>query len=379
MSEYQYYEFQALDRPLTAKEMKKLRLHSKRARITPTSFVNEYSWGDFSGDEDAWMEKYFDAFLYLANWGTRILKLRLSARLLDPAIVKTYCGGDSVYVRTKSDKIILSFTSDDEEGCGGWVESGGRLSSLIPVRDELACGDLRALYLGWLLRSQTGELDGEDMEPPVPPGLAQLSSSLKNLAKFLRIDRDLLHVAAAASPPISDDEIDCNKVRAWVGGLATKQKDELLTNLMVDSDRAQVAELMRRFLKEHNNGASLATTGRTVAQIDRAAEEYAAKQERIESEKRANQKARRGREAALAREKHLDSLIGRESDLWAEIDNLIARKQFKSYDRAMKILVDLRDLDARGRRGDFRQRMETLRQTHARKPSFIGRLNKAGL
>ncbi len=83
MSEYQYYEFQAIDRPLTEKAMGELRSYSTRARITPTTFVNDYSWGNFKGDEDAWMEKYFDAFLYLANWGTHVVKLRLPTRLLD--------------------------------------------------------------------------------------------------------------------------------------------------------------------------------------------------------------------------------------------------------------------------------------------------------
>jgi len=82
MSEYQYYEFQAIDRPLTAAEMSELRSISTRARITPTSFVNEYSWGDFKGQPDVWMERYFDAFLYLANWGSHRLKLRLPPRLL---------------------------------------------------------------------------------------------------------------------------------------------------------------------------------------------------------------------------------------------------------------------------------------------------------
>jgi hypothetical protein len=42
LSEYQYYEFQAIDRPLTDKEMGVLRACSTRARITPTSFVNDY-------------------------------------------------------------------------------------------------------------------------------------------------------------------------------------------------------------------------------------------------------------------------------------------------------------------------------------------------
>jgi len=53
MSEYQYYEFQAIDRPLTKKEMEELRSYSTRARITPTSFVNDDSWGSFKGNEDA--------------------------------------------------------------------------------------------------------------------------------------------------------------------------------------------------------------------------------------------------------------------------------------------------------------------------------------
>lgn len=57
MSEYQYYEFSAIDRPLSAREMNELRSYSTRAHITPTSFVNDYSWGSFKGDEHAWMEK----------------------------------------------------------------------------------------------------------------------------------------------------------------------------------------------------------------------------------------------------------------------------------------------------------------------------------
>jgi len=71
MSEYQYYEFLALDRPLTEKQRAELRSLSTRTEITATRFVNEYHWGDFKGDPPKMMERYFDASLYLANWGTR--------------------------------------------------------------------------------------------------------------------------------------------------------------------------------------------------------------------------------------------------------------------------------------------------------------------
>src|SRR2546422_9329409 len=81
MSEYQYYEFRAIDRPLDKRAMGELRAITSRARITPTSLVNEYHWGDFKDDPDKLMDKYFDAHLYYANWGTRRLTLRLPRRL----------------------------------------------------------------------------------------------------------------------------------------------------------------------------------------------------------------------------------------------------------------------------------------------------------
>lgn len=379
MSEYQYYEFQAIDRPLTAAEMSELRSISTRARITPTSFVNEYSWGDFKGQPDVWMERYFDAFLYLANWGSHRLKLRLPPRLLSPASALTYFGSDSAFVNVKSGKLILSFASDEEEG-GEWVEGEGQLSSLISVRAELARGDLRALYLGWLLRVQAGEIDHKEPEPPVPPGLGQLSASLVSLAEFLRIDDDLLHVAAKASSPLADLVLDRDEFLAWVGTLAAPEKDELLTRLVIESEQVAVTELQQRFRQQRGAaGSGPVTTGRTVGQLLAAAKAHAQQRRRIETEKRAEEKTRREREEAVAREKHLDSLVGREARLWAEIDALVATTQAAGYDQALRHLVDLRDLDARRRGGDFRLRIASLRQVHARKPAFIRRLDKAGL
>ena len=76
MSEYQYYEFSAVDRPLSPREQTELRRYSSRARITPGGFVNEYHWGDLKADPLALMQHYFDAHVYSANWGTcRLLLL----------------------------------------------------------------------------------------------------------------------------------------------------------------------------------------------------------------------------------------------------------------------------------------------------------------
>jgi hypothetical protein len=68
MSEYQYYEFTAVDRPPTTSEQSELRSLSTRADISATSLVNTYEWGNFKADPRKLMERYFDAHLYLANW-----------------------------------------------------------------------------------------------------------------------------------------------------------------------------------------------------------------------------------------------------------------------------------------------------------------------
>jgi hypothetical protein len=80
MSEYQYYEFLAIDRPLDERAMAALRAITSRAEITPVSLTNVYHFGNFKGNPDRLMDQYFDAHLYLANWGTRRFMLRLPAR-----------------------------------------------------------------------------------------------------------------------------------------------------------------------------------------------------------------------------------------------------------------------------------------------------------
>jgi hypothetical protein len=90
VSEYQYYEFRALDRRLTAEQQQRLRSLSSRAEISTTRFTNEYSFGDFRGDPGRLLEEYFDAYLYAANWGTRELAFRLPRALLDARTAQRY-------------------------------------------------------------------------------------------------------------------------------------------------------------------------------------------------------------------------------------------------------------------------------------------------
>ncbi|QFG20431.1 hypothetical protein [Actinomadura sp. WMMB 499] len=234
MSEYQYYEFLAIDRPLDEDEQADVRALSTRAEITATGFTNEYEWGDFKGDPDTLMSQYYDAHLYWANWGTHRLMLRLPKDLLPPRVAREYAVDEHVIVRTTGDHVVLDFHSEDEEG--EWEEDAvPGLASLVGVRAELAAGDLRPLYLAWLAAYGGWERDedafGDDAEdtpePPVPAGLDSPTAAQRALADFLRLDGTLLGVAARASAPPPGDAA----LNRHIGRLPVKEKDGLLLKL----------------------------------------------------------------------------------------------------------------------------------------------------
>lgn len=272
MSEYQYYEFQALDRRLTEMEMEALRAISSRAEITATRFVNVYNFGDFKGDPDLLMEKYFDGFVYVANWGTHEFQLALPAKVISLQTARLYCSGDALSVRQKSGKLIFTFRSD-EEGGDGWEEGEDLLSGLLPIRDELLQGDLRALYLGWLARVQLEELGENKKEPPVPPGLGKLSVALANLVDFLRLDPDLIAAAAQTSVRLQPNADFKKQMAAWIKSLPTREKEDLLVRFATEDPQVR-PELRTRFNRLWSERHPLPDTPRrTVAELREVAED----------------------------------------------------------------------------------------------------------
>jgi hypothetical protein len=381
VSEYQYYEFTAVDRPLTTREQAELRSLSTRADITATSFVNTYEWGDFKGDPRQLMERYFDAHLYLANWGTRQLMLRLPKRVLDLAAVADYCVGDSASAWTTGGQVIVRLTREDEDGTDEWeLDSHGLLASIVPVRATLAAGDLRLLYLGWLRCVQALELADEEPEPPVPAGLGTLSASLTAVAELLCIDRDLLAAAAAGSAPAAADEPTAAQLRRWVARLPARDKDTILTELITGGDSHLRSQLLRRYRGGHPTDASTTTAPRTAGELLATAGHLRAERERRDAEMREQDRVRRERSAAIARQRHLDALAVDQPAAWLQVNELIATKKPREYDTAVQLLVDLRDLGERdGTTAPYRQRLAELRTVHARKSSLLDRLELAGL
>jgi hypothetical protein len=311
--------------------------------------------------------------------------LRLPRRLVDVERFSLYCPGENASQRVAEDAIILEFHSDEEPG-DDLEEDEGTLASLTPLRADLLAGDLRSLYLGWLLSVQMGDLDDEEEEPPVPPGLGELTGSLSSFAEFLRIDEDLIAVAAERSDTRSPERPSREEWVAWIRRLPDSEKEALLLRAAEGQDPHLSGELLQRFRRDAAAAAGaessepMTAEPRTAGDLLAAAERHAEERRRQEAERRAAERARRERDQAVARASYLEGLKGREPEMWRQVESLIATKRPKDYDQAVTLLVDLRDLSARsGRDGEFKAQIRELRERHALKVSLLERLNRAGV
>ncbi|WP_406169269.1 hypothetical protein [Streptomyces sp. NBC_00996] len=375
MSEYQYYEFQALDRPLSDEEQEQLRAISSRARITATSFTNTYNWGDLSGNPRRMVERCFDAHLYVTNWGTHRLMFRLPKQTLALPTVKPYCLDHHIEAWTTRTHLLLEMTSEDESG--DWVEGADdSLAALIGVRDELATGDLRPLYLAWLSALAARELEDDDEEeyqtcpePPVPAGLADLTAPQRALADFLRVDADLLAAAAQASPAAPNESARPTKkeLAPLIAALPQQEKDGLLLRLVLGPELRLRTDLLHRL--RGTTAPATAPGRRSAAHILDAAHT-------LSTERR----QRAEHERATARAQCLTALASEAESAWQRIEAHISTKKTSAYDQAVTLLAELRDAYAHtGRDADFRSRLIRLREDYRRRPGLIHRLDHHGL
>jgi hypothetical protein len=310
--------------------------------------------------------------LYLANWGTRRLMFRLPRGALGSKTAERYCYTDTASLFETGSHLILSL-SVDREPDDYWDEPGGQLAAMVQARSELAAGDLRLLYLAWLLALQSDEVDDGDIEPPVPAGLGKLSASLQAVVDFFEIDGDLIAVAAASSPSIQEPE----GMAGWITSLPAEQKDALLAQVAAGEGAQVQARLLRRFRAA--SGSPPAAPARTAAELWQAAGNRKAARAKAAERRRREAEARTATAQAAAHAKHLDQLATRTEAAWEKAAELIETKRPRDYDLAVSLLRDRQALaDRQQDPAAFRKRFLELRAQHQRKPSLLDRFDQAG-
>jgi hypothetical protein len=371
MSEYQYYEFLAIDRPLDRTAQDALRSISSRARITATSFTNHYEWGDLKGDPRKFMERWFDLHLYLANWGTRRLMLRMPARSVNRKDMDRFLREiDWVEVWTSGDNLIVDIQRDEEGANDDWDDGSGRLAALAPLRTDILSGDLRLFYLLWLTAVQDELIPEDEIEPL--QGIAPLTGALEAFADFFGIDPDLVEAAAelgADHTVVSRDEL-----RKALAVIPEREKVELLLRV-IDDDSYAAAELRSRLRRK----SSAPATHRTAGTLRMRAQKIREERERAAAERREAERRRQAAEAEKARRVRLKALKQRGASVWREIEDRIERRNPAGYDQAMSLLSDLQALAVEeGSQDNFNGRVGSIRARHEKKGKFIERLNKLG-
>lgn len=146
MSEYQYYEFCSLNFPMTSEARKEMTSLSSRAKISTHGAVYVYNYGDFRGNPEKLVLKYFDVFFYIANWGTVQLLFKYPKKEANFNEIKKYYIEDVISCQEHGEFILLDLNIQNEEGFG-WTEGEGILPDLLPLYDEIKSRNYQILKL----------------------------------------------------------------------------------------------------------------------------------------------------------------------------------------------------------------------------------------
>ena len=357
--------------------MEALRALSTRARITATSLTNHYEWGDFKGNPKSLVERWFDLHLYLANWGTRRLMMRLPKRLVDGSRLDRFLmGSDLAEVIDAGEYLILDMYDNGEEAdYDGRDDGSGWLGALAPLRADMLSGDWRLPYLLWLQALDSGSLRVDGLEPL--PGIGPLTGALEAFAEFFRIDPYLVQAAAEAPAGGGHADLPPEAVHAAVASIPEAKKTEFLRRL-VESDPYVAAEVRGRVREtatapQASDGTR--TNYRTVSQLQMRAAAIREEREAAEAARREAERLRQEREAEAARRARLEALRRRGDGVWREIESEVGQRNSKGYERATALLFDLRSLaEENEEMARFADRLNALCQRHERKKQFIERL-----
>ncbi len=375
MSEYQYYEWQTVDRLLTEAEQNAVGRLSSHIDVSSGRAVVTYSWGDFKHDPRQVLVRFFDAHLYLANWGSRRLIFRFPAGLLNRKVIEAYCVRDRITYKTVGRFDVLDLDMSEEEGSGEWIEGEGSLSGLVPLRDDLILGDCRLLYLAWLKAMPLQEDEppsdrkssvSKHMDPAIPPGLRHLSPALKRFVDQFDISPSLVAAAAEISTELA--KIPEPDFPLLIAQLSREECDGFLCRF-ARGDTTAGMELKKHLLSLMPSQQAAQAVRLPIGELLMRADEI--------------EEARQRRRKEEARRKHhaeMEALASREEEIWREVESLVEMKQPRHYEAAVQLLAKLKELfEFRDLKADYRQRLSILCERYRNRPGLRSRVQQAKL
>ncbi len=130
---------------------------------------------------------------------------------------------------------------------------------MAEVRNRLAAGDLRALYLLWLCAAIDSEsVDPDVVEPPVPGGLAEVHETFGPCAEFSGLDPLIVIAAAEGSPAAPAQSRFAEVCRDLVEQLSDVDSQQLLLRFLTEEPSAVRSALIAT-IREHGESCAWPT------------------------------------------------------------------------------------------------------------------------
>jgi hypothetical protein len=380
MSEYQYYEFLAIDRPLTEDEIGELRKLSTRATITPVSFANEYNWGNFKGDPEKLMQRYFDVHVYVANWMMAVFMVRLPIEAFSEETAKAMAVPSLLSFKATKTHWIIAWRLEESENYDrfGMEDGRGWMARLAPVRDELLRGDLRSLYIGWLAAVAVEMIDDGEIEPLTVSGLGSLTAAQQALVEFLEVDPNLLAGAGMGSAAAPEEEISRQEMDKWIDALPRDEVNSVLQQLLEGKGQQAERSIKNRFAawRRGLNRDRAEASRRTVGELRQNADK--ARQIRLEKQKR--DRKQRELQRRKEREAYLKNLSIDFPKAWESVREPVERGSGRGDDEACRTLLDIAEAYALyATQKEFQRELKEFLAGHMQRKALIQRLVKAGI
>ncbi|MFN0203396.1 MAG: hypothetical protein ACKVTZ_17855 [Bacteroidia bacterium] len=394
MSEYQVYEFQTIDRALTAEERSELNTWSSRSKASSHKIKFTYSYGDFSRNTESVMFQYFDAMSYWANYGVKEIIFRFPKDTINKKAIIPYTFSENIELRSKGDYVLLIFRENVEDGGyeEWWDDDETVLSDLIGLRQAIMEGDYRALYLAWLYfhspnskapfdvdyydeeEDDSFDYDGDEVmaakmravEPPMPAGLGDLSADLQIFASFWGLSEDWIKAAALASKPKQSAALDLPKL---IANLSAAEKEEFLVRLA--KQEPNLGQILLKKLEGFRT-KELEEEGAK----PRKMEEIAELADNIMNQRIASEKA--ASEAKKLVE--LNRIHNAKDIYWRGVERDLALKSGKGYDEAVEMLQKLSQVaEVFGEKSEFIATYQRVLSDYKSSLALKKRISAAGL
>ncbi len=228
------------------------------------------------------------------------------------------------------------------------------MQSIIEVRRRLLGGELRVLYLLWLISMIDDQEDLLDSkEPPLPAGMVEVANDFQPFLEFFGLDPLLLSAAAEGSPDAPKTASQEEKVQQWVTSQDETAAKSLLHAFLTKDPAAVKAETMAKILSvKSNSDWPTVTVGRTCqVLLDRTAQLRKEQDEKEQKQRGAAQK-RKAAKQARERQERMKLMVDDPQKWLRKVDRLVSERGTDNYEAAAKVLDELREAlaDKEGKR-----------------------------